>query len=564
MMYRSDTRDSFFSKACFFLSLVFSLSLATFGLPRADDVDFQQSMHQPGLDSSILQNMNTLHHTSYFGQQNGYFFIDPDTDVQQNSPVTSEPRKTFSQHYANYNQYYEDINSDPWFVAAKKVAPFCVICAMFGVVSTVNLATLGLIPMYVISQAVGSIFNAGQDIGDAYAGMYGNQTGTATDASMQGLGHLAGGVTMGAIDLTLDMYFNTRIPNLERISYTETFSRFSKSVAITGQLNKALVAYLKDYLMTHHQIDEIQADAMAESASVSALSFVLSLATMTGIANSQYSSRFVDQKQLQLFAEATSSKLAQEVEKRMLQGLTMTKGQQFGRYLREEIPRASAVTAAYSTFSAVQKVCQSVLKEMNIGINDKDREFLCLQFSIITSEGASVLALSSEKWLQPGYLKVYFENLAEASGLGMAQMFMDLAGAYSEYYFPKQPLVRDASVMAAGTFAFSVPYGCNLALPTDSFFNNVRNGAHLMVVMEGTEVAMSHAVPILRISGDLIMEALDRISDETDLDLDLNLKSDLDTGYYAIPIRDDCMVMSLNGMTTESYGHNLGCNVPAH
>ena len=519
--------------------------------------DFKPAAQSIMDETAIRQNMAGLRHQSYLVPENGYFFSNPDDSDKSY-------RKTRSQHYAEYNQIYRELNADPWFMITKKVVPFCVSCAMFGVVPTINLATLSLLPMYMITQTVVSIFNAGQDIGDAYESHYRDRTGTTTDVSPGGSGHLAGGLTIGVIDLTLDMYFNQNIPNIEKLSFTETFARFSKSIAITGKLNKALVAYVRDYLVATHQVEPVHADALAEAGAATMLSALLSLTTYSGISNSHYSDSFVSREQILQVAKVTSEQLTIELRQDALRQLKaelkMSGSQQFGRYAREEIPRASTVTAAYSTFEAVKKVCKSSMKTMGVGTDDAERERLCLGISSITTMGASWLTLYSESWLKPGFVRVYFENLSEAGGLGMTELAMNLAGIFSEKNFPEEPVIRDIFKMSAGVSSFSVFYAANLANPAGSFINNARSGAHLMVVLEGTEISMSHAGPILFVSNEILMDVIRQLPYETDL----NLKNDLDTGRYSIPILDHCMVMSRTGMTTESYALNQGCNVPTH
>lgn len=427
-----------------------------------------------------------------------------------------------------YSDSYREYNDDYWYQMGKMVLPLAGGAYIFGMMPVINIATLSLTRMYVMTQTVAAIFNTGNDIGNGLANYINPVDPRITmpisgQASREALGHVAGGLFMGTTDLAFDLFYHQHVPDLSKMTVHDARSRFLKSVAVTGKLNKAAVAQMKSQLMRSYPgLGEEEAEALAEGAINIGLITLLSVSTRAGIIKSDLSRSFVSDDDIideiagsmskAIFDEAKrhihqgkplASEAAREGAKQLrkamdsaLPDVHLTTEQKLKRYGKEEMPRAASVTAAYQSFEAAKKACKVALKRMDIGTSG-ERETTCLGIISIASMGVSYLSLREKDWIQPGFLRVYVENLGEAGGLGITQISMELAGLFAEYMLPGQPFIRDTARLAAGGWVFSTFYGFNVRNPSGDYINNARSGAALIVILEGTEILMSHSVPFI-------------------------------------------------------------------
>ncbi|AMO56653.1 hypothetical protein GZ77_03385 [Endozoicomonas montiporae] len=539
--------------------------------------------------------------------EHNYNVNQSEVDVKALKSSTSKKQLSkLDQYLATYNENYYYYNNQAWLQYSKKVLPLGVSWFVGGFFNTLNLLSLKQLEMLALSHTVSTIFNAGQDVSDVYTELfrttdtstdpenwaspretfatvpldYNQQinlnnseaspapqpinTGTSTDQDLwlNSQGKIASSLTMMAIDLTLEGYLNHNIPDSKALTMSETASKFIKSVAVTSTLTKVMAGLAQNKFIKAG-FKEDTSEVMAKGGAASGLMAALSIGAITGLTSMDISNSISEElseaKRLKLVADDIAADY-----------ITMSTSQKYNRYFREQLPRAATVSAAYIFVDALVSTCKLGVNRLELEETiSKDRqEQLCMAMVTAMSLTSTWLMLNQDNWLGEGFLSVFVENIAEAGGMGMSSAAMKFAGSLSD-----DPLTRDTLKMSAGILTFSAFYSRNLITPDGAFHINARNGAHLDIVIEGTGVLMSHAIPLAILSKDLAAdlaseyttEALYSASKSVDLFLNRDSKQFHDeyekaSSRYKIPIHTGCFITPAIGATTESYQMNEHCH----
>ena len=467
----------------------------------------------------------------------------------------SEAKYYLNKYHENYNYY----NNQTWFQYSKKTFPLAASWYLHGLLQTMNLLSLNMVQMLSISLTVSSVFNLGQDASVEFSRAFDHRAGTSPDPDNwpSVSGRLGGGLTMLLLDLTLEGYFNLNLPKDNAMSYSETVSKFIKSVAITGPLTKAMIGLAREKLI-NAGFAEDSSTAMAQGGSAATLGALLSLGALTGLTSMGISKKIEKEGKLKKVTDAVADEFVK-----------MATSQKVSRYAREQFPRAATVTVAYVTVDALINTCKVGLNRLELEqtMSQEKQDELCMLMVSATSLAGSWLGLNSDKWVKDGFLSVFVENIAEAGGMHTTGAIMKVAGSLSD-----EPITRDLLKLTAGTLSFAAFYSSNLAHPDKAFESNARNGAHLNVVIEGIPIVMSHAIPFAIVSSELVPDlaaegisgSLPGLSHRLDLFRDKdneqeNARFNLKNSRYQIPVHGGCFMTPTVGTATETYQMNNNC-----
>ncbi|MET4694578.1 hypothetical protein [Endozoicomonas lisbonensis] len=490
-------------------------------------------------------------------------------DNYKTPAIPTPPEQPELNYYLDkYNANYDYYNNQVWFHYLKKVVPFGFSFHLYGLFQTVSLLSLNQLEMLAVSSTIGAAFNLGEDASLEFSRLYGTSPSTAIGTSTSPVtqpnarGRLAGGLTMMAVDMGLETFLNHKIPDIEALTFSETLSKFTKSVAITGQLTKSLINLTeKKCLDVGYEQDSCE--AFAQGSAAATLGALISLGALTGLTSKKVTDG-IKAAQLKSVTDKVATTYLEELKKADYKYPEMTASQKASRYAREQIPHAATVTTAYTTKGLLVSTCKKLVKELDLGENAmKYRDPLCLAVVSSISLTAAWLGLNSDKWVTGDFSGVFIDNIHESDGMHLTDAAKIAAESYVE-----SPMAKDLLKMGAGTLSFSVFYAINRALPNNPVAMNARNGAHLSLILDGTQIVMSHSIPFAIIAPelayDIAYQTLYSLSYPSHVLSDkdnkqLNLQSDLDNGNYKIPILNRCIMTNAVGQTTESYQMNHNC-----
>ena len=490
-------------------------------------------------------------------------------DNYNSTAIPTPPEQPELGYYLDkYNANYDYYNNQAWFHYLKKVIPLGVSFHLYGLFQTVSLLSLNQLEMLAVSSTIGSAFNLGEDASLEFTRFNEKSALTAIGTSTSPVtrpnarGRLAGGLSMLAVDMTLEAFFNHNTPNIETLTFSETVSAFSKSVAITGQLTKSLISQIeKSCIDAGYRPDDCE--LLSQGSAAAFLGALISAGAVSGLTSMKITDGIRAGK-LKSVTDKVAADYVKELKQANYAYPEMDANQKTLRYTREQIPRASTVTAAYVTKGLAVSACKKLVSELDMGENAMQyRDPLCLAIVSSISLTAAWLGLNSDKWVTGGFSGVFIDNVHESDGMHMTDAVKIAAESYAD-----SPMVKDLLKMGAGTLSFSVFYAANRALPNSAVAMNARNGAHLSLILDGTQIVMSHSIPFALVAPelayDIAYQTLYSLSYPSHMLSDkdnkqLNLQSDLDNGNYKVPILNRCMVTNTVGTTTESYQTNHNC-----
>lgn len=374
-------------------------------------------------------------------------------------------RKVVNAGGLSYNEAYRYANEDNILSVVRAIAPLFFAINFYtttkGVVGAVKrkMATPEY-PNYDFSkvgwskirgnQAIAATFQLGDSVSNGFehlASISGMKNHTRT------FGRTAGAGTMALLDVYVTSNLIDKVPDITSYPLPDTFATFAKSVAITGNLSKAMISFLeKKYLEMGYT--KYQSKSIAES--ITAGTFMT--ATSSGVAAKLFDKLYTAKNELKV----------------------LTFSQKFARSFHELYPHALSVTTAYTVYPAMISTCMALAEQYFPENSEMKNEVVCqTSVAAIVSSGFWLLADSNAV---ASFTKVFMENMAEAAGVGMTELIVRLGKGHIE-----NKLVDDAVGIGLGTsFASGMMY-LNYLHPNSDLLTNLHHGSLLVVLLELTD-----------------------------------------------------------------------------
>ena len=262
-----------------------------------------------------------------------------------------------------------------------------------------------------------------------------------------------------AVNTALEMGFKPKISD-NQFTMPGLLALGFKSIALTSGMEAQLNKAIRNYLLNTFEIETSRAQAIASTATSTALVGAVATGSVLGMFNKQ---------------AAASPRAAGK----------------FLPYLSGKLPQAMSVTAAYAFQSAVENACLSYVSDQ-FESEDEKRSF-CTIATSGTLWGMITAGFLRDEF-GAGFTGVFTANLLEAVSLSFTHMLINIGRSWSD-----DPLTSDTyGIIAGGAFMkFLQGFDSIIAktyLPNDrAISENTLHGAGLILLIEASSALVSHA-----------------------------------------------------------------------